>query len=273
VAVDRRKGVRDLFRPVNGIIVVVVVVAVEPAPRLVRVLSKVLARCQYLVRLPLRIIEQGEGAPDYVLKIAGRREETVSRAVKWAWSGCRSLVSALLPPSVPPRTSYFPWWIWNRHQDLPSRQPLSRRPQSPSGVWCHLTHISHSGSDAARFGTTMYSFASYSYWQPGATHAAGSNRTTLPENDVNDVPLHFWLPLPWLGGSCHWRWHRSEGLSWRGGCNTNDRSIKIEDYQIFCSNYWWCVSRLGNVLRPWDRQERRGCYFTSRWLRTLDCIP
>jgi len=144
VAVDRRKGVRVLFRPVNRTIlvvvavVVIVAVAVDQVPRLLR---NVLARCPYLVRLPWRITEQGERASDYVLKIAARREETSSRAVEWAGLGCRSLVSPSLPPLLPPRTSYFPWWIWNRHHDLPSRQPPSRRPQSLRDVWCHSTHI------------------------------------------------------------------------------------------------------------------------------------
>ena len=63
----------------------------------------------------------------------------------------------------------------------------------------------------------------------------------LPENDVNHIPFHLWLLLPWLGGSYHWRWHRSVGLSRRGKCNwnyTNDRSIKVDDYQIFHFNCW-----------------------------------
>ena len=142
MAVDRWKGVRVLFRPINGTVLIsafilLLIVAVNPVLRLVRVLAKVLGRYPYLARLPWRAIWQGNGALNYVLKIAGRREETSSRAVKWTWSSCQSLVRPPLPPSLPPRTSYLPWWIRNRHYDLPSRQPPSRRPLSPRRVWCH----------------------------------------------------------------------------------------------------------------------------------------
>ena len=122
MAVDGRRDPGAAFRPVNGIIFIFIlprIVAVDPVPRLVMVQSKVLARCPYLTRLPGRILERREGALNYVLKVAGRRKETSSRAVKRTWLSCWSLVNPSLPLSLPRRTSYLPWWIWNRHHDPP----------------------------------------------------------------------------------------------------------------------------------------------------------
>ena len=194
VAVGRQKGIRAPSRPVNGtILLLLLVVAVDTVPRLVRVLSKGLARCPYFVRLPWRIIKQGEGAPDYVLEIAGRREETSPRAVKWAWLGCRSLVSLSLPPSLPPRTSYFPWWIWDRHDDLPSRLAPSQRPRSPRGVWCHPTHIVMPQDSEQQYIHSLVTRTGNPVPPPVPSTTTGAKpfKPLLPENGVNDVPLHF----------------------------------------------------------------------------------
>lgn len=121
MAVDGRKDARVAFRPVNGISFIFVftlllIVAVDPVLRLVLAQSKVLARCP---RPPGRILELCEGALDYMLKVADRRKETSSRAVKGTWPSCRGLFSASFLLSLSPLTSYLPWWIWNRHHGLP----------------------------------------------------------------------------------------------------------------------------------------------------------
>lgn len=109
------------LRPVDGISFIFVftlllIVTVDPVLWLVLAKSKVLARCTCP---PGRILELCEGALGYMLKVADRRKETSSRAVKRTWPSCRSLVSAPFLLSLSPLTSYLPWWIWNRHHGLP----------------------------------------------------------------------------------------------------------------------------------------------------------